>query len=676
MTSVEVDSGIEPAAFTVVKGTGVVVIAFAYVIVPLTVPEITVTSPFEVLTQAASWTDYLDPFGLFAALTQSTATNSGTAPGEKPTASPTVLSSTVGKDNSEPTNDAVNLYPVTRTTGITFSSISGTGTSVASWRNGTSLDDNLSNSLPIGFNFTYNGGVYQNFRLSTNGFITFNTSSTSVGGGTSGTAYNYENVGMSSNSASTNYSPTTVAPMWDDLTVPAAGTLSGNIKYLTTGSSPNRILTVEWIGMEVFSNAGPDLNFQVKLYEIDGHIEYIYGTMTPSSATYTYSTGINAQTLSTTPTTAELLTQTTANTATFSNTASNSLATVPATNTRLTFTPPTTIPLAATGLTFPNKGALYASMTWTDNATNEINYNVLISSDAGATFQTLGGIFAANTNGVTITGLAASTSYVFRVLACTEAVCSTALDNSVTTNAAISGTKTIGSGGDYPSFALAITDVNAGVAAPVTFNIAAGTTFAENGTCITGGSLANPIIFQKSGAGANPIIQPPGSASTVDSGVCILGGDYITFDGIDIVVAGGNVTVERGFDIENLSATNGANNNTIKNSAITMNRSNTSSIAVLLFAGVTPTSAAGTNNNNKFYNLTITNVVSPILLQGSTAFQDTANEVGVTGGGTTTIGAATANDIGNLAGTIAGIPGERRYVGYRFGRGYYHRCDR
>jgi Cadherin-like beta sandwich domain/Fibronectin type III domain len=552
---------------------------------------------------------------------------------------------------------AVNNYAVIRTTSITYSSISGTGTSVASWRNGTSLDDNLSNSLPIGFTFIYNGGAYTQFRISTNGFMTFNTTSTATGAGTN--PYDYHNDDLSASSASTTaFSPVVLAPMWDDLTVPAAGTLAGNIKYLTTGVTPNRVLTVEWIGMEVFANAGPDLNFQVKLYEADGHVEFIYGTMTASTATYSYTSGINAATLSATPTAAELLTQQTANTANFSNVASNALATIPATNTQITFTPPVTVPAAATSLTFPSIGASYVTLNWIDNATNEINYNVLISTDGGVTYQAFAAILAPNTTSATIFGLTASTTYFFRVIATTEGVASAPLDGSVTTAAPISGTKTIGPAGDYPSFTLAISDVNAGVGAGgVVFNVTAGATFTEDPPCITGGSAAAPVVFQKSGAGANPIIKPTGGAGTQDSGICILGGDFITFDGIDVAPNGAaNTNIEFGALIFNLSATNGAQNDTIKNSKITLNRTNTSSIGINQAFSIAATAAIGTQSNNKYYNITIENASRGIILNGSSAtVNDTANEIGVTGGGTTTIGAATANDIGNGSGSTYGI---------------------
>ncbi len=227
-------------------------------------------------------------------------------------------------------------YTATYATATSFTSISGTGTNFPSWRNVNSTDDNLSNATPIGFNFWYDGNVRTQFRISTNGFITFNTASAAIGNGLG--AYGYANANQFS---TTNRTTQTLAPMYDDLvTVGNPGTLAGlnaAMKYQLTGTTPNRILTVEWIGMEVFGNPGPNLNFQVKLYELDSKIEFIYGTMTASTATYTYSLGINALTLAATPTATQLITQQTHNTAAFSNTVMNTLATVPATNTTITF---------------------------------------------------------------------------------------------------------------------------------------------------------------------------------------------------------------------------------------------------------------------------------------------------------------------------------------------------
>jgi hypothetical protein len=238
-------------------------------------------------------------------------------------------------------------YSVTRNTSVTYTSISSTGSSVSSWRNGTSKDDNLSNDISIGFNFTYAGATRTSLRISTNAFVTFNSTTTQIG---NTGFYGFSNGSFSSTTTvSGGGSILMVAPMWDDLVVPAAGTLAGNVKYKLDGTSPNQVFTIEWIGMERFSQSGPDLNFQVKLFETSNEIQFYYGTMTPSTGTYTYSLGLTGSSLSSL-TTQTMLAQQTANSATFSATASNALSTVPAGSTQLIFTPVvcTTSPVGGT----------------------------------------------------------------------------------------------------------------------------------------------------------------------------------------------------------------------------------------------------------------------------------------------------------------------------------------
>ncbi|MFZ1305326.1 MAG: hypothetical protein WAR80_05750, partial [Ferruginibacter sp.] len=73
--------------------------------------------------------------------------------------------------------------------------------------------------------------------------------------------------------------------------------------------------------------------------------------------------------------------------------------------------------------------------------------------------------------------------------------------------AQLTGTKAIP--GDYANIAAAVTDLNAvGVGAGgVIFNVAAGHTEITDIPEITAtGTVANQIIFQKSGAGANPLV--------------------------------------------------------------------------------------------------------------------------------------------------------------------------
>jgi len=227
----------------------------------------------------------------------------------------------------------------------------------------------------------------------------------------------------------------------------------------------------------------------------------------------------------------------------------------------------------------------------------------------------------------------------------------------------LTGTKTIGPGGNYISFSAAINDLNTnGVGSGgVTFNVTAGGTFIEDPPAVSAsGALGNPIVFQRSGGGANPVLKPTGTAGSADFGFCISGGDYVTVDGIDIMINTGSA-VEYGYLVRNVSTSNGANNNLIKNCKIRLNRSNTSSLGIFQVvgtgggAGGVPTSSDGANSFNRYYNITMENSYGGFFLQGSSAFPDQSCEIGATGGDSTTVGALTANDIGTGSSSVFGI---------------------
>ena len=249
---------------------------------------------------------------------------------------------------------------------------------------------------------------------------------------------------------------------------------------------------------------------------------------------------------------------------------------------------------------------------------------------------------------------------------------SIALDNISLTStvppAPMSGIYTINnslgtSGTNFASFTDAINAINFnGISSSVTFNVSSGQTFTEDPPALTatgtgtGGTPTNSITFQKSGVLANPIIKPTGTVGASDAGIKIAGGDYITFDGIDIAIASGSA-VEYGYYLYGASATNGAQYNTIKNSNITLNRANTGSVGILTYANLyTVSNATGTNSYNKFYNINISNVYNGINFIGnSTTYSDVGNEIGTTGGGNTIIGGTTADDIGNSSVNAFGI---------------------
>ena len=256
-------------------------------------------------------------------------------------------------------------YEITRTTNTIFNSIATTGSTVSSWKNGMNTDDNLSNSVPIGFNFQYNGNVYSNFLVSTNGFITFNTSTSSIG---NAGAYSYANLNLGSGTAPT--SPLLIAPFYEDMVCQGnPGSLAGlnaSIRYSTSGTAGSRILTVEWIGMENWQTAGPNLNFQVKLYEGSNEIDFVYGYMEGFNGTfslnYSYNVGLNGIGISSTPQAGEVLNQLVANTRSFGLSSVIQHNTIADCNTTIHFTPGTYTPYVPPVSLAPSNDSLGAKI--------------------------------------------------------------------------------------------------------------------------------------------------------------------------------------------------------------------------------------------------------------------------------------------------------------------------
>ena len=154
----------------------------------------------------------------------------------------------------------------------------------------------------------------------------------------------------------------------------------------------------------------------------------------------------------------------------------------------------------------------------------------------------------------------------------------------------------------------------------VTFNVAAGYTETAANLIITAtGTSSNPIVFQKSGSGANPLITAGVGVSTTLDGIIILSGsDYITFDGIDLQENVANTTtttqMEWGYALLKVDGTNGSQSNTIKNCVITLNKTNTNTKGIYIAnhttastTSLTVTAFSGTNSNNMINGNTIQN---------------------------------------------------------------------
>ncbi len=304
---------------------------------------------------------------------------------------------------------------------------------------------------------------------------------------------------------------------------------------------------------------------------------------------------------------------------------------------RVSYAPTTFVPTVVTG-----SGARLASGT-TITGTGGGAATILVDNRNGsATYQTESAVLPASLAGTTVRLI--FTWFNDGSLGGPQPA---SFDNVRFTSAApvpLTGTYTInntlGTGGrNFQSFTDAVHALNLnGVSGAVTFNATAGQTFTENVPVITAtGTLANPITFQTSPAGTNAVLRPTGltgAAGAADAGFVINGGDYFAFDGIDVNIASGS-DLEYGYVVRNGSATNGALNNTIRNAAITLNRTNTASVGVLqsnttTFGGgsATASNVSGTNQNNTYHNLTIRNAAGGIMLYGtSTTYFDNNTQV-------------------------------------------------
>lgn len=320
--------------------------------------------------------------------------------------------------------DAQSLanYSVSRQTGQSYSTISNSGTSVTNWRNGFSAE-NLSSQNPIGFTFVYAGVPYTQFHASLEGFISLNSIPASITGASALIGYGSDNSLFSTNLGGG--SPLTIAPFYDNLTVGAVNTSPSTcVRYQTLGTAPNRRLVVEWADVRTsgVTATNQSFNFQAILYETTGVIEFSYGNMALGSPTIspTYTAGL--VTTITTQAPNQLLTQNIENTTFFSNSPSNALVTVPASNSKITFTPPVSAPTGPSGGTFVSATTTTMSFSWTDNAVSaplETGYAIYRSDDGGTTYNYVANM-PANATNYTDIGLLSGTTYLYRIYAVNE----------------------------------------------------------------------------------------------------------------------------------------------------------------------------------------------------------------------------------------------------------------
>ncbi len=273
-----------------------------------------------------------------------------------------------------------------------------------------------------------------------------------------------------------------------------------------------------------------------------------------------------------------------------------------------------------------------------------------------------------------------SNGYVIPLLALAETTASAengpANAEPVAPSAVFAGVTTNGGSGLAPAYvdiASAITALNAAVISSPVVITASGVEIAPpGGFVITAtGTAVNTITID--GAGATTItagLQLPNQAGTIESfdGIFkIHGGDFITIQGftmqenvLNVITTPGNLNTmtEFGVLLVHLTATNGAQNNTIQNNSITLNSAYTDSVGIFSTSAsstingiLDATSTAGTNSNNRIYGNTISNVAQGIVficppIDDVPLIFETGNDVGGSAIGTAnniTFGNATAS---------------------------------
>lgn len=142
-------------------------------------------------------------------------------------------------------------YAVTGS-GAAFEDISGVGTAI------TQGDDTTVN-VPVGFDFTFYGDTYNTVNICSNGFMSFNSTSTA-----------YTNTAIPAAAVPN----AALYPMWDDFNF----TTAGQCYYATIGTpGTDQRFIAQWTNVPQF--LGTDSNsFQAVIYE-NGSIEFRYGAI-------------------------------------------------------------------------------------------------------------------------------------------------------------------------------------------------------------------------------------------------------------------------------------------------------------------------------------------------------------------------------------------------------------
>ncbi len=538
----------------------------------------------------------------------------------------------------------------------TFAASSGTFTALAGATQATAsnTDDGVTPVLPVGFNFVYNGVSYNTFSASTNGFM-------GLGGQVSASFGNSLTSGGGARPV--------LAPLWDDLDLATTTSIS----YLTSGTAGSRVLTVEWLDASWnYNAAGPVMSFQAKLYEADGHVDFVYRQEAAAVNSGSASIGITA--VATGVGNYLSLSNATAAPTASSTTETTSINTKPATGQTYTFTPAGTTLVAPSTLVFSGLTTTSGTVTFTDNSTNEFNFAVTVTPTAGGPGTTTivpstTGAGTGTTYTTSFTGLSANTGYTVQVMALGQGRGSSAATGTFTTLAGttLNGVYYVGTGTSpqptrtYATLTAAADAYTTGtLTGAVTFLLldaayGPAETFPITFGANTSASATNTLTVRPNVGVANVTITAPATVVAPSTGGGVLrlnGADYVILDGSN--TAGGttrNLTLTTAsttgvaaVQLVSLGTGAGATYNVIRNLNIN-GPSSTAGVGIVV-GGATLGSTGADNDNLTIQNNNITSSFSGIFVLGTAAVSAggtdglviTGNTLGAAASGTSSLG--------------------------------------